>query len=250
MHKIYFPLWIFISIFYTMNLIHVHGKDVPPLLGPVIMDTKVTKETFANELSQVLAQVHQHTGIQIQIYIFDSLEDESIESYSMKVADEWKIGGQKEDKGLILLIALKNRKIRIEVGQGLEGEMTDLYSKRIVDGMKPFLKAGNFESALLYFLEKTFEKLQINPQEYTKNYSTLKQKNRKFSSTQLVNLLLIFFAIIIMYFRGPSRSLYGMGRRNRSYDIFLGGGGGRGSGGGGWSGGGGGFSGGGASGDW
>ncbi|MEJ2730464.1 MAG: TPM domain-containing protein, partial [Deltaproteobacteria bacterium] len=79
-----------------------------------------------------------------------SLEGEPLEEFSIKVADQWKIGQKGFDNGAILLIALKERKVRIEVGYGLEGSLTDLMAGRIIANViVPQFKAGNFDQGVI-----------------------------------------------------------------------------------------------------
>src|SRR5690606_14677709 len=84
-------------------------------------------------------------GSQIAVLLVASTEPESIEQYSMRVAEQWKLGRKGVDDGALLLIAKDDRTLRIEVGYGLEGVLTDISSKRIVsDIIVPHLKNGDF----------------------------------------------------------------------------------------------------------
>ena len=228
------------------------AKDVPLLTGPVIDEVGILSAEFKNSLTPLLISLNNQTGIQLQLYFFDQLEDETIETYSIKVADKWRLGGEKEDKGLIFLLALRNKKMRLEVGQGLEGDITDLQAKRILDELRPYLKNADYEEATKVLVSQIFLKLGVDE----KTLQTLAPKRVRKNTvsgggTLIIFLLFLFLSIIQRFFPVSGNRYHG---RRRPFDIYPGGGGfgGRGgsSHGGGWSGGGGGFSGGGASGDW
>lgn len=226
------------------------AKEVPSLKGPVMDEVGVLSPSFSERLTNLLLSLNEKTGIQFQLYFFEDLEDETIESYSIKVTDQWRLGSEKEDKGILFLLALRNKKMRLEIGQGLEGDLTDLYAKRILDNLRPYLKQSNYEEASKVLISQVFEKLGVDPS----SFSELKPKRTKKNSLTGNGLFLIFFLFIFL--SGLQRILPVSGRhysgRRRPFDIYPGGGGfgGGSSSGGGWSGGGGGFSGGGASGDW
>lgn len=210
--------------------------DVPSLTGPVVDQAGLLTQEEKLQIESVLRNFKEQKGSQIQVLIVPSLEGSDIESYSIKVVDKWKLGNEKTDNGVLFLLALQDRKVRIEVGQGLEGELTDVKSSRIIRSITPYFKAGKFYTGIATALNEiiqviddgTFHNEQDLPQEHGGGFG------------------LIIFLIILFIFVSPVLPFI---PRSRG---FRGGGWGGGSfgGGGGWSGGGGGFSGGGASGSW
>lgn len=100
-------------------------------------------------LEQQLAAFEQQRGTQIAVLITDTVQPESIEQYALRVAEAWRLGRQGVDDGALLLIALKDRKLRIEVGYGLEASLSDVVARRIIgDVMTPRLKAGDIYGAV------------------------------------------------------------------------------------------------------
>lgn len=96
-----------------------------------------------------LATLEHEDSTQIAVLTVDSLEGESLESYSLAVVEKWQLGQKGRDNGALLLIAKRERKIRIEVGYGLEGVLTDLTAGRIIrDVITPKFKAGDFDSGV------------------------------------------------------------------------------------------------------
>lgn len=226
---------------------------VPPLRHHVNDYASILPAQTERQLNNTLTAVKDKTGIELVVLTVSSLDGVPIESASIKVVDQWKLGTAKEDKGLLLFVALKDRKIRIEVGQGLEGTLTDADSKRIIDqSMVPLMRSQNYSDAIVL---ATFQMLSTAaPETDFKPFyeghiqsQSLKKPSRKKSSW-----IIIVFWILLIFFGGrsgllPLILLGGMGRGH-----YRGGGGfgGGGFGGGGGLGGGGGFSGGGASGGW
>ena len=96
-------------------------------------------------LTQTLKDLETRKGSQIAVLIVPTTDGEAIEQYSLRVAEAWKIGRKKIDDGALLVIAKNDRRLRIEVGYGLEGALTDATTKRIIDeDITPKFKAGDF----------------------------------------------------------------------------------------------------------
>ena len=106
---------------------------VPPLTGRVVDQTGTLSSGDIATLTQTLRNFEARKGSQIAVLIVPTTAPETIEQYSIRVADAWKIGRKKVDDGAILVVAKDDRKLRIEVGYGLEGALTDVTAKRIID---------------------------------------------------------------------------------------------------------------------
>jgi len=228
--------------------------EVPKHSGPVIDLAGALSSADQTQISASLLQFQRKYGPQLQVLVVPKLEDETIESYSIKVVDKWQLGSKEKDDGALLLVSTGDRKVRIEVGQGLEGDLPDALAGRIIRvGILPFFKQGQYGAGIVMGLgmiaESVGGKLENTP--------APRMRQSRQSSGGLGFLLFLGFFLM-----GPMLS----GRRRRGgvgsallSGLLLGGalGGGRGSsfggggfGGGGFGGGGGGFSGGGASGGW
>jgi uncharacterized protein len=231
----------------------VFALDVPKLTGPVVDLAGVLSQSDQKKIAASLLQFQRDHGPQLQVLVVPELEDETIESYSIKVVDKWKLGSEDKDDGVLLLVATQDRKVRIEVGQGLEGDLPDALAGRIIRaGIVPFFKQNQTGAGILVGLSMIAEsvggKLENIPA------PKITKTSRK-SGTGLSFLLYLGFFLI-----GPL--LFGRRRRDGVATAVLGGmlmgsamsgrrgGFGGGGFGGGFGGGGGGFSGGGASGSW
>ncbi|EOQ95626.1 PF04536 family protein [Leptospira wolbachii serovar Codice str. CDC] len=127
----------------------IQAKDVPTLKARVMDETWTLDPGFVSALERQLKDQESKTSNQIAVLVVPSLDGEVLEEYSIKVAEEWKLGQKKKDNGVLLLIALNDRKLRIEVGYGLEGSLTDVLCHHIIEKeMKPYFKKGDFESGI------------------------------------------------------------------------------------------------------
>jgi uncharacterized protein len=246
------------------------AKDVPPPPAQWFTDEAgLVSSTDAAALNEKLRAFEQSSGAQFIIYIFKSLDGHPLEDFTIRCATKWKVGNKKYDNGLILFVFAQERKIRIEVGYGLEGTVTDAIASRVErQVMTPRFRSGDYAGGLnaaADYLITTITKGEpahepVNAQSRSSSSGHMTGDPVAFPLSCGV-LLLIFAALIIL----PRLFLprRGSGFGGCFWPLFLLGGGGRGttfgsgwSGGGGWgggggfSGGGGGFGGGGASGGW
>jgi len=106
---------------------------VPPLSGRVVDQTGTLSSNDVASLTQKLTDLETRKGSQIAVLIVPTTDGEAIEPFSLRVAEAWKIGRKKIDDGALLVIAKNDRRLRIEVGYGLEGALTDATTKRIID---------------------------------------------------------------------------------------------------------------------
>jgi uncharacterized protein len=122
---------------------------VPPLVGRVVDTTNTLNSSYIETLNQRIRSFEQRKGSQIAVLIVTTTEPETIEQYSIRAAEAWKIGRKKIDDGALLVIAKNDHKLRIEVGYGLEGALTDVTARRIIDEViVPHFKTGDFAGGI------------------------------------------------------------------------------------------------------
>src|SRR5688572_3016477 len=143
--------------------------DVPFLSGRVVDLAGLLTESEKQSIEQKLAAFEKKTGAQIAVLTLPGLEGEPLEDYSMRVVETWKLGRAGEDDGALLLVARDDRKMRIEVGRGLEDRVTDLVAGRILDHvMRPLFREGKFGPGIeagVDALLGTLEGLEVVPEE-------------------------------------------------------------------------------------
>lgn len=119
-----------------------HAREVPALTRRVTDEARVLGAD-AERLEEKLRVYEQQTGHQFAVLTVDSLDGEILEQWSIKVAEAWRLGDKSRDDGLLLLLVMKERQLRVEVGYGLEGAVTDARASRVIrDVMVPRLKEG------------------------------------------------------------------------------------------------------------
>jgi uncharacterized protein len=122
---------------------------VPPLTGRVVDLTGTLGSGDIAALTQTLKNLELRKGSQVAVLIVPTTQPESIEQYSIRVAEAWKIGRKKIDDGALLVIAKNDHKLRVEVGYGLEGSLTDVTSRRIIDEViTPKFRSGDFAGGI------------------------------------------------------------------------------------------------------
>jgi uncharacterized protein len=122
---------------------------VPPLSGRVVDQTGTLSSGDIDSLTQSLKALELRKGSQVAVLIVPTTQPETIEQYSIRVAEAWKIGRRKIDDGALLVVAKNDHKLRIEVGYGLEGSLTDVTSRRIIDEViTPQFRSGDFAGGI------------------------------------------------------------------------------------------------------
>jgi len=200
----------------------------------------VVSAADAQRLDAKLVEFEQKTSTQLVVAVFPQLPSPSLEDFTIRTAQSWKVGGEKSDNGAVLFVFVNDRKMRIETGYGLEGALPDQLGARILDEqVRPRFRAGDWAGGLEAGIDGM---IAATRGEYTAPPPKKKAGSSGAAIVVLVVLLLIFLWLSSLGSRGVSRTYAGRGWR-RGGDS---GGGGWGSGsGGGWSSGGGGFGGGG-----
>ncbi len=121
----------------------------PPLTGRVVDQANVLSAGTRDALSSKLAELEGKSGIQLVVATVNSLQGEEIEPYANALFRTWKLGEQEKNNGVLLLVAPQEHRVRIEVGYGLEGTLTDALSKIIiVNAIAPRFKAGDFDGGV------------------------------------------------------------------------------------------------------
>ncbi|MFT5483200.1 MAG: hypothetical protein ACI9GW_001857 [Halieaceae bacterium] len=220
----------------------------PALSGRVVDNANVLSARAESSLTALLEAHENATGNQLVVATLEDIQGYDIADYGYQLGRHWDIGQKDKNNGALLILASKERKVRIEVGYGLEGQLTDAVSSNIISTViLPRFRSGDFETGLL---QGTQAMIQAVGGEYQMRSAQKSRSKNKISAPGVV--VLGFFLLQFLGGLLPGRRL---GRRRGLMFIPMGmGGGGRSSGGfgggGGFSGGGGSFGGGGASGGW
>ena len=242
------------------------AQTFPKLTGPVVDAGNVIPDDVEARLTQKLTAFNQTSGRQLQVATVPDLQGYEISDYGYQLGRAWGIGAKDTNDGALLLIAPAERKVRIEVGYGLEGTLTDALSSRIIRrDILPRFKAGDMPGGIEAGTDALIKQLQLPPDQAR---AVAAQAAKRTKSSGIDPGFIIWLLIFGVFFVIPMIRRMSGGRRYGSsglgpiimWNVLDGmsrggggsswGGGGGGGGGGGWSGGGGSFGGGGSSGSW
>ncbi len=237
------------------------ARDVPRLTGPVVDEAGILSAADVRRLdalARAAREVEGRRGVQLQFLVVRELDGEPIEQFAIRVAEAWRLGDAARDDGVLLVVAVDDRKVRIEVGNGVEGALTDVQASRIIRSvLTPAFRAGRYGDGLHEAGVQVLRALGALPAGMPERASERPSRSGRFGGLLGVVLLILVVVLRLTFGGSPFRRSHwrgggwggglGGGGGGGGWGGGLGGGGGSG---GGWSGGGGGFSGGGASGSW
>lgn len=231
-----------------------HAQNFPKLTGRVVDAANLLSPQQKSAIDAKLAGLETQSRRQLVVATIPDLGGYEIADYGFRLGDHWGIGDKERDDGVLLIVAPNERKVRIEVGYGLEGILTDALSGRIIrNDIIPRFKAGDYPGGISSGVDAIVKQLMLPPEEAKKVAQQAEQAesgNGNGGALFFIIFILIFF-VLPMLARGRSGRAY---RRGAAPVILwgpvIGGLGGSRHRGGGFSGGGGGFGGGGASGGW
>jgi len=138
---------LFVLFIYTVT---AHALEVPAYKGYVNDYAGILSASAENQLNAALLQFDTSDSTQVAVLTIPTLDGEVLEEFSIRAVDSWGMGQKGKDNGVLLLIVQKERKVRIEVGRGLEGVLTDLLAGRIIDQVIiPYFKSGQFDKGAI-----------------------------------------------------------------------------------------------------
>ena len=174
---------------------------VPPLTGRVIDLTGTLSGGAVNRIETELANFEAKKGSQIAVLIVPSTQPEEIEQYGIRVAEQWKLGRKGIDDGAILLVAKDDRRVRIEVGYGLEGALSDAISNRIIDEtITPHFKLGDYDAGVEEGVKQMISVADGEP---------LPAPDRRWEHKRGMGNLLPFGLVLVVVASGVLRAIFG-----------------------------------------
>lgn len=218
--RVLLPLWLIAGVAFGFE---VPGKPNQP----VVDQAGLLSSGDVQYLSQRLQAYRDSTSIEIAVLIVQSLDGAPVEDYAHKVFNSWGIGKDSADNGALLLIALQEKKTRIEVGYGLEGALTDAESNRIVNknaSMAGYFRQGDFAGGINAAIDGIMIAVGGDYIKYAEKYE--KERGKGFSGAffWLILAFIIFSIIGQIFRRGGGGTGHTIGRRGSSGagDILLG----------------------------
>lgn len=223
----------------------------PPLTGRIVDQANIIPAETRNAIEPKLVDLEAKSGIQLVVATVASLEGQEIEPYANELFRNWKLGEKAKNNGVLLLVAPNERRVRVEVGYGLEGTLTDALAKVIItNAITPRFKAGDFGGGISRGVDDIITVLTTDASEWQKRPS-LRLDSQQTSDPVNWFIIALLIALVTLFIVSPGFRWFFL---NVALNILVNSGGSRSgggsSGGGGFSGGGGSSGGGGASGSW
>ena len=191
-------VWLLAGLLVLVSFPVRAAEVIPPAPARYFNDfANVTKPGTADRLNQSLEQFEKETSSQIVVAVFPKMQsDSSVEDYVNRLFRAWKIGQKQKNNGVLLAVFVQDRKMRIEVGYGLEGAIPDIIAKRIIDGeITPRFKNGDFDGGLGAGVNAL---MQAARGEYKGSGTTIDlSKHRK----SVVSTVFIFLGLILLVIR-------------------------------------------------
>jgi uncharacterized protein len=182
---------------------------VPELKGRINDYAGLLSSATVRQLDAGLAQLETTDSTQIVVLTIPSLEGDSLEDFSIRVVEQWQIGQKGKDNGALLLVSKNDRRVRIEVGYGLEGKLTDLVSGRIIRNIiVPRFRMGNYDQGII---DGVAAMAGVVRGEFTAPETARRSRGHRGGSPGLVGLLALLFFINML------------GRLNRGIGAAAGG---------------------------
>lgn len=212
---------------------------MPPLTGRVV-DRAAMLRADVPRIEQAIQELERASGGQMAVLTVPALDGDALESFSLRVAEGWRIGRKGSDNGAVLLIARDDRQMRLEIGYGWEGEINDARAGDIIRQMGPFFREGRYGDGVVYAVQQV--QRFVTGQEPAAPVPPPAPAQQQMPTYMLVLIVLFVVLAMALHRRGSTIGGRGYGGSSRGFGGSFGGGG--------FSGGGGSFGGGGASGRW
>jgi uncharacterized protein len=176
----------------------------PLLTSPIVEEYSVLNSQVKQDLAVKIRQLYQEgKGPQVTVLIIDKIpQDSYLEEYSNNVFRHWGLGNEKRDDGVLFLIAVNSKKMRIEVGQGLEGVLTDYSSNKIISKVKPFFKDGNYSDGIALGVDSIISHIQegINKEGQVGEDSVRQSSDSQETNQALGLVFLIIILVSVTFF--------------------------------------------------
>lgn len=152
---------LFLILCLSLPALSLAQPQFPVLTGRVVDNANILSASVRTELTQQLAQHEQETSNQVVVVTLQELGGYDISDYGYQLGRYWKIGQAEKDNGALLIVAMQERKVRIEVGYGLEGALTDALSSQIIrNEITPLFKQGQFEQGVSVGVQSILQAIQ------------------------------------------------------------------------------------------
>ena len=190
---------IFCVLMFSCFVFSSFALDVPELVSPVMDKADIINSSDEKALNQKLLNLSNETGIQVGVLTIPSLEGEALESYSMKVVETWKLGQKGQDNGVLLLVSLGDRSLRIETGYGVEGDLTDTKCGLIIRNViTPHFQNGDYSKGIVQGVTAIVENVAVNFSENADSPIMLEDEDDDWEGLLIIGIFFVFFMTVMV----------------------------------------------------
>jgi len=155
---------LFAALLVFASAVAAQPAEVPYLTGRVVDNAEILSADTRRRLTEILKGHEQRTGNQVVVLTVPTIHGESVEEYAVRVFEQWKLGQKGKDNGVLVVVVPQDRRMRIEVGYGLEGVLTDAYASRIIRNlMTPRFREGDFNAGVAHGVNAVIAQLEGKP---------------------------------------------------------------------------------------
>ena len=188
---------IFCVLMFACFVFSAFALDVPKLETPIMDKANVIDSSDERALNQKLTNLSNETGIQVAVLTIPSLEGEALESYSMRVAENWELGQKGVDNGVLLLVSIGDRELRIETGYGVEGDLTDTKCGLIIRNViTPHFKNGDYSAGIVDGVTAIVENVAVDFSGNGESPIILEIEDEEDTPAPAIIFLLFFVSIV------------------------------------------------------
>lgn len=204
------------ALFAAFPVLAQSNPRFPALTGRVVDEARLLSSEREAELSARLAALERDTSDQVVVVTVADLQGYSIEDYGYRLGRAWEIGQADEDNGVLLIVAPNERKVRIEVGYGLEPVLTDALSAVIIhQRILPAFRDGYYERGITEGVDAIEAQLRLDPEEAAARAAAAEQPRSEFPVAPII----LIGAMFLFFFLSLIGSIAGRGRRRRGHGI-------------------------------
>src|SRR6188508_651421 len=188
-----------------LTLVGVLALTFPPLTGRIVDQANIISADVRSAIEPKLADLEAKSGIQLVVATINSLEGQEIEPYANELFRTWKLGEKAKNNGVLLLVAPNERRVRIEVGYGLEGTLTDALSKVIIaNAITPRFKTGDFGDGITRGVDDIITVLTTDASEWEKRPSLRLDHGQQIGDINetFIATVLVLFVILMLVWPG------------------------------------------------
>ncbi|WP_292047652.1 TPM domain-containing protein, partial [Brevundimonas sp. UBA5718] len=193
--------------------------DFPPLSGRVVDQAGLLDPATEQALTEKLQTLEAATTDQLVVVTVSSLQDQEIEDYGYQLGRAWGIGQKEKDNGAMLIVAPNERKVRVEVGYGLEPILTDAFSSQVIrNDILPSFRDGDYKTGVVKGVDALIAQLSLDPAEAQARAQAVADEQAKDKGGSIAPLVIVAIIFLFM-FLAAARS--GRGRRSGVGSVLL-----------------------------